>query len=488
MPETTFVTDARGLVDGDPAIHGSSAVGVPEKRATAEKSDTTTHPHRHQPHALPPSLPAELSDLQKFMICAQRNDLTGVKYWVEVRGIDPHAYDETATALHWASFNGAFEVVKYLISEAHVDPNQLDLRSHASPVFWACNQGRLDILDYLLTHNASPAVRDSNNYSLLHAAVQVKSPAILLYLVTSQWDAFGRTIDLTDSMGMTPLVWAVSFSHSVLVATLLRLGADPNRLTDMRQGPLHFAVSNASPDIIEGLIKHGGDVMLKPPPLSGDHDSPIGAHPEQQGEIRFETPMEVARQVGRGDLVESIVQRVDAHNKVLNDARLFGYSIRSQICVFLTPFAGVGAGLYLASVYPWFVGVPFFLAMLTAAHLAVNWLLRWPKTNLRIQSSPYFTAVFQATAFYVLATWLSRILPVTTSGRFDDLPRPTYWRLNILFGITFFVAMWNFYRAMFIDPGFLPKHSDPSRGYPGVRRLLSRGKFDLDHFCRTCLD
>ncbi|KAJ1921512.1 palmitoyltransferase akr1 [Mycoemilia scoparia] len=425
-----------------------------------------------------------LTDIHRLMIAAQRNDVDGVRYWIETAGMDPYVYDETATALHWAAFNGSMDVIVYLITEAHVNPNQLDIRAHASPIFWACNQGHLETMDYLLAHGADPTVRDSSGYSLLHAAVQIKSPTILLYLVVTQLHAFGNTVDVPDNSGLTPLIWAVSMNCAPIVSTLLRLGANPNHLTKQNQTALHFSVTNATRDIIEGLVKYGGDMNLKPAMMAAPGESNDSA---AEG-ILNETPLEIARRHNRGALVEGIIERVDAHNKVLADAKIFGHTIRSKIGVFLAPFAGVGLAIYFLSIYPWFFGLPFFAAFLVGMHYSIKWLLRWPQTPQRIQKSPYYTAIFQATAFYVLLTWNVRVVPVTLAGSFNEEPKPTYWLANLIFGGSFAAAMWFFYKSMYTDPGYLPYNEVPSNGIPGLRRLIEKGKFDLNHFCRTCLD
>jgi len=106
---------------------------------------------------------------------------------VERSGVDPASIDERSgdgfTALHFASFFGRAEVVKFLVSHA------ADVDAHGSgwmtgtPLHSATSSGHDEVVGVLLDAGADPGATQSGGWTPLHAAAHngdVESVRLLL--------------------------------------------------------------------------------------------------------------------------------------------------------------------------------------------------------------------------------------------------------------------------------------------------------------------
>lgn len=60
--------------------------------------------------------------------------------------------------------------------------------------------------------------------------------------------------------------------------------------------------------------------------------------------------------------------------------------------------------------FPWYIALPLAIVQFLAGHLgSVKFLLRTKTPNDMLQT-PYYTAVFQSTAFWVGYTWLRHLV------------------------------------------------------------------------------
>ena len=94
------------------------------------------------------------SELREQLIHAsQDGDPSKVKYLVEVRHVDPHSCrddEHDATPLHWASFCGHVNVVRYLVEERNCNIECRNKHGN-TPLHCAALQGRLDVVQYLIS-------------------------------------------------------------------------------------------------------------------------------------------------------------------------------------------------------------------------------------------------------------------------------------------------------------------------------------------------
>lgn len=71
--------------------------------------------------------------------------------------------------------------------------------------------------------------------------------------------------DLTDPDGVTPLMVAAAHGRCEVIAVLLELGADPNRLCNLGLTPLGHAVLGGSREAVRTLLAHGARPDLGDP-------------------------------------------------------------------------------------------------------------------------------------------------------------------------------------------------------------------------------
>ncbi len=74
--------------------------------------------------------------------------------------------NDNITLLHWAAINSRIEIAKYLISKgAQVDAIGGVL--NATPLQWAVRDGKLDMVIFLLSYHADPAMFDNEGKYLI---------------------------------------------------------------------------------------------------------------------------------------------------------------------------------------------------------------------------------------------------------------------------------------------------------------------------------
>jgi ankyrin repeat protein len=136
-------------------------------------------------------------------------------------GIDPDCRDELGrTPLHWACQEGKLEIVKCLLNAGA----SIDVQDNGgfTPLYTAVGEGNLGITRELLERNASPTLR-------------VKS----------------------DGDG-TPLHSACAWGHFDIVKLLVdKKQVDINAKDEDRQTPLFFAKKGGFKKIADYLIRHG---------------------------------------------------------------------------------------------------------------------------------------------------------------------------------------------------------------------------------------
>ena len=165
------------------------------------------------------------------------------------------------TALIWASARGHEEVVKVLLDQEDINPNQADTNYGPTPLTWAARSGHKEVVKMLLEReDVNPNQAD------------------------------------TDS-GHTPLTWAANSGHQEIVKMLLeREGVNPNQAdTKFGQTPLTWAAMSGHKEIVKMLLERE-DV-----------------NPNQADTEYGRTPLLWASYRGRGELVMILLQREDVN-------------------------------------------------------------------------------------------------------------------------------------------------------------------------------
>ncbi|KAF8769899.1 Serine/threonine-protein phosphatase 6 like protein [Argiope bruennichi] len=115
----------------------------------------------------------------------------------------------------------------------------------------------VEVLRELITHGAVVNLRDSDNNSALHLAVQHNKRFFTEVLIH-----FDADVNLRNSVGETPLIIAVKNGNLELVKVLLSSGASVSLADRNKSSPLHVAVKTPVPNqsILIELMKYGANM------------------------------------------------------------------------------------------------------------------------------------------------------------------------------------------------------------------------------------
>jgi ankyrin repeat protein len=162
-----------------------------------------------------------------------------------------------------------------------------DLPDQQTPVYFAVQFGRTQVVELLLAQHADPDAQIfSRRYAptLLQYAAESGNLQLALMLA-----AAGAHIDLRDIRGRTALHLAIGGDHIDLIHFLLEKGADPNVRDVEGASPLDDAVWRGSLDAVAILLAHGARL--------NEPDAATGA-----------TPVNEAAFVGHAPIVEHLLQ------------------------------------------------------------------------------------------------------------------------------------------------------------------------------------
>jgi len=185
---------------------------------------------------------------------------------------------EGHSVMHWAAIEGRLEMIELMAS---VDPSSINLVSRGAqqlgqtPLMWAAVGGQTTAVVKLLSLGASTGICDDRGYQALHHACQYGFVSIAHVLIRAgenpgAQDLLGHTplhwgaymghyhivqyllwihsvrVDPADSDGMTPLCRAVQREHALVMACLLRAGADPRFCDKSGRNALTLAKSSGN--------------------------------------------------------------------------------------------------------------------------------------------------------------------------------------------------------------------------------------------------
>ncbi|CAG8533324.1 12831_t:CDS:2 [Dentiscutata erythropus] len=382
---------------------------------------------------------------------AQQGNLHIAKNLIEQGRVKATDRDsQNATPLHWAAINNHVIMAKYLIDNgAEVDAlgGELD----ATPLHWAARSGHLSMVTLLVNHGADPNIRDSQGFNGLHIATHSSTTMLVLYLLYHDMD-----IDTPDVLQHTPLMWAAYQGDASTVDLLIRLGASLSKTDAAQFTPLHWAMIKGNQLCIRKLIEAGANINAK----------------EENGK----TPSDIAREMK----ADRIWERALHESGIRGDRKMRIYMFNkwtTLIVIYFLPFLLLFGVFNTLVHYPWFIGLPMSILEFVVCYvLIVKFLIRTqiPDALLR---TPYFTSLFQASAFWVGFTWIYKLLFVTS---YLLVP-------NVIFVTSFVLSMYWFYTALFVNPGFIQKKCSREEQKQLIMDLANQGMLDSKHLCITCL-
>ncbi|KAI8350886.1 ankyrin repeat-containing domain protein, partial [Choanephora cucurbitarum] len=380
---------------------------------------------------------------------AQKGSFQTIRYLLDNKLATVYDVDaQGATALHYAILANNDVCLKYLIDKgAVVDAPAGDLQ--ATPLHWASRQGRLGAVHRLIKEGANPSLKDGQGFNALHLAVHSSHAMLVLYLLYLDIE-----IDTSDNVGgHTPLMWAAYQGHPQSVDLLLKFGASVTATDHSQLTPLHWAAVRGNKMCIRKMLEYGADVNAR----------------DQNGKSVMDFIKEKK--------FERVWDRAVLEFDVLAEGNPAQQDRIGKYPAYIVPFITLGFALKCLAMFSWYAGLPLATMCFAITHISiVKYLVQVP-SNDAVWKLPYFSSVFQSSAFWVVVTWLWVLVPSTSHLLFTHL----------IFLVTFFTAMFSFFKAMSSDPGFIRKDLSREKQRMAVEELADENMLDIRHFCLTCL-
>ena len=161
---------------------------------------------------------------------------------------------------HWSSVPASYqpcniETVQAII-EHGADVNAVNNRGQTA-LWFACCDGRMELVKVLLDKKADPNIADKNEESCLHAAIHgICSSETVQGLIDH-----GANVNAVNKDGASPLFLACSAAQTDSVKLLLKAKADPNIACADGDNSLHTAIAaDCEKETLQELIKSGAKV------------------------------------------------------------------------------------------------------------------------------------------------------------------------------------------------------------------------------------
>jgi ankyrin repeat protein len=167
---------------------------------------------------------------------ARRQDIAAVRTLLQQKADVNGAQPDGATALHWATYRNAADVVDLLL-DAGARVNVANVYG-VTPLSLACTNRNATIVDRLLRAGANPNTASSTGETPLMTCAYTGSAAAVKALLSH-----GATVNASEgSHGQTALMWAAGEGHSEVVKLLVEAGADVRARSNVSRHLVCFLV------------------------------------------------------------------------------------------------------------------------------------------------------------------------------------------------------------------------------------------------------
>ncbi|KAF9262081.1 zf-DHHC-domain-containing protein [Marasmius fiardii PR-910] len=130
------------------------------------------------------------------------------------------------------------------------------------------------------------------------------------------------------------------------------------------------------------------------------------------------------------------------------------------------------------TILPWYTGILLAAAEFFGMHHIVTRVLLNSATYTdSVNNTPYFAGIIIGSIAWVLFCWFTRLLQATESHAFT----------NLSFAIATGLCVYNFCRAVMLDPGTCPKPASDGELKSIIEDLASEGRLNGQTFCIQCM-
>ena len=156
-----------------------------------------------------------------FMIACERNRVDVVSFLIEC-GITVDAsisQKQRPIALHVAARYASIDLLEILLNNDVADINTAD-KFGFTPLFWACQSNKLDVVKYLVSRGACVNIKTQENWNILHMAAVCADNDMIEYLLEHE-----VSLNDVDNQNRTPLSLAYEIKREDTIKFLLLNGA-----------------------------------------------------------------------------------------------------------------------------------------------------------------------------------------------------------------------------------------------------------------------
>ncbi|CAD7699125.1 unnamed protein product [Ostreobium quekettii] len=160
--------------------------------------------------------------------------------------------EEMLVAVQQGNTDGVLTLLK-----SRFNPNVVLNRDGWTPLMFAAHNGRMSIVEVLLTSGVNVNARNKEKFTALHLACMTEQDQVIRLLLNS-----GAKVDVRAQNGATPLLVAAELGYPKAVEELLRKRPLVDAQNKDQATALYSAAQNGYVTIVQQLLNNGADVDI----------------------------------------------------------------------------------------------------------------------------------------------------------------------------------------------------------------------------------